>query len=168
MKTYFKTALWQQFGAAIDMLENAITACPDHVWNDRSLQPEYWYTAYHTLFWLDYYVSDDGSSFAPPPPFTLSELDPDGLLPDRVYTREELLEYLRHGREKSRAGIEQITIESAQSRSLTRPELTALELWFYSMRHLQHHAGQLNLLLRQTIGDSPRWVKRTPYDSIKR
>lgn len=26
---------WTQFGASIDMLENAIVACPDEIWEDR-------------------------------------------------------------------------------------------------------------------------------------
>ena len=32
MDEQWKTALWQQFGAAIDMLHNAIEACPDALW----------------------------------------------------------------------------------------------------------------------------------------
>jgi hypothetical protein len=28
-ETTWRTALWQQFGAAIDMLENALVACPE-------------------------------------------------------------------------------------------------------------------------------------------
>jgi uncharacterized damage-inducible protein DinB len=35
-----------------------------------------------------------------------------------------------------------------------------LELSFYNMRHVQHHTAQLNLLLRQTIADAPKWVGR--------
>lgn len=35
--------LWGQFGAAIDMLENAMRACPDELWGDRERQPEFWY-----------------------------------------------------------------------------------------------------------------------------
>jgi hypothetical protein len=31
METW-KVIIWQQFGAAIDMLENAIEACPDNLW----------------------------------------------------------------------------------------------------------------------------------------
>ncbi len=31
----WRTALWQQFGAAIDMLENALVACPAPLWNQR-------------------------------------------------------------------------------------------------------------------------------------
>jgi hypothetical protein len=29
------------------------------------------------------------------------------------------------------------------------------------MRHVQHHAAQLNLLLRKATGSAPRWVKQT-------
>ena len=50
----WKKIIWQQFGASIDSLENAIRACPDEVWGNRALVPEYWYTAYHTLFFLDF------------------------------------------------------------------------------------------------------------------
>ena len=52
----WKKIIWQQFGAAIDMLENAMLACPDQVWYDRSRQPEFWYMVYHTLFFLDFYL----------------------------------------------------------------------------------------------------------------
>lgn len=31
-----KEALWQQFGASIDMLENALLACPDELWDTAS------------------------------------------------------------------------------------------------------------------------------------
>ncbi|GHO70942.1 hypothetical protein KSC_098340 [Ktedonobacter sp. SOSP1-52] len=30
----FRTILWQQFGAAIDMLENALLACPASLWRE--------------------------------------------------------------------------------------------------------------------------------------
>jgi hypothetical protein len=34
MDDFWKTVLWQQFGAAIDMLENAVRACPDELWSN--------------------------------------------------------------------------------------------------------------------------------------
>ena|SRR5258705_8607961 len=80
----WKPILWQQFGAAIDMLENALLACPEDLWNDRSRRPEYWYVVFHTLFFLDFYLSDSPEGFTPPAPFTLDELDPAGLLPERA------------------------------------------------------------------------------------
>ena len=97
MDANWRTSLWQQFGAAIDMLGNAVAACPDALWRvrlwDDAELPEsaaFWYIVYHTLFWLDLYLSGAVEGFAPPAPFTLAELDPAGLLPEKPYTRDEL------------------------------------------------------------------------------
>src|SRR5215210_6984586 len=116
MDATWRDILWQQFGAAIDMLENAVLACPDELWGDRSRRPEFWYVVYHTLFYLDLYLSGSLEGFAPPAPYTLDELDPAGLLPERVYTKDEMQIYLEHGREKCRATIEALTDEKARAR----------------------------------------------------
>jgi uncharacterized damage-inducible protein DinB len=176
MEQDFKGVLWQQFGAAIDMLENAIDACPDEVWSDPSKRPEwptndvvgYWYLVYHTLFWLDHYLSDvREEEFRPPEPFTLDEMDPAGLLPERPYTKEELRAYLHHGREKCRAVIEALDDrEMFERKPPARPwrggaDSSVAEVFLYNMRHVQHHTAQLNLILRQRTGaEAPRWVSR--------
>ena len=170
METSFKTTVWGQFGAAIDMLENAIAACPDEIWSDPSRRPEwvkndivgYWYLVFHTLFWLDYYLSDVAKGFTPPPPFTLDELDPAGLLPDRPYTKRELQTYLEHGRRKCYEVIEALDEKRAfQSKTSTQPSLSVAELLLYNLRHVQHHTAQLNLILRQKTDSAPSWVSRT-------
>lgn len=159
-----RTILWHQFGAAIDMLENAIVACPDALWSDRAQQPEFWYLAYHTLFFLDYYLSDTAEGFAPPEPFTLEELDPAGVLPARPFTKDELLRYLAHGRAKSRALVAGLTDErAAEVRAFIGRERTVLEWLLISVRHVQHHTAQLNLILRQQTGAAPEWVGRTAH-----
>jgi hypothetical protein len=157
-----RTILWQQFGAAIDTLDNVIAACPDALWDDGSKPPElFWYSAYHCLFYLDFYVSDEERGFAPPPPFTLSEFDPTGLLPDRTYSRDELRAYLRHGRRKCRSRIERLAEEDlGRPCGFQRRDLTVVELLLYDMRHVEHHAAQLNLLLRQKAGVATPWVSR--------
>lgn len=159
----WKTILCRQFGAAIDMLENAIDACPDHVWFDppRPIQQQFWYLAFHTLFWLDYYLAESLATFTTPPPFTQRECDMDEAYPDRVYTKAELQGYLAHSRQKCRTVIAGLTDERAAQVAETRPQLTVLELMLYNMRHVQHHAAQLNLMLRQKIDSAPRWVSIT-------
>lgn len=160
--TIWKTILWQQFGAAIDMLENALLACPTELWNDRSQTPEFWYVVYHTLFWLDLYLSDSVEGFTPPAPFTLDEMDPAGRLPERPYTKDELQTYLEHGRQQCRATIEALTDEKIQQRSgFEWVDISVGELMFYNLRHVQHHVGQLNLILRQKTDSAPGWVKTT-------
>jgi hypothetical protein len=173
MDTTWKNIIWNQFGAAIDMLENAIRACPDEVWGDFSKKPEwkkkdvvgFWYLAYHTLFFLDYYLSDPVPSeeeFSPPPPFTLGEFAPEGVLPERVYTKEELLSYLDFCRKKLGRLVADWTEEKAHRASgVPYRDMTVAELLLYNMRHVQHHSAQLNLILRQKTDSAPDWVSKT-------
>jgi hypothetical protein len=162
MDTTWKAILWQQFGAAIDMLENALLACPDRLWSDHAQQQEFWYLVYHTLFFLDLYLSDAVEGFAPPAPFTLAELDPAASLPARPYRKDELQAYLAHGRGKCRAKIEALTEESTSQRcGFEWLDVSVTELLLYNMRHVQHHAAQLSLILRQTTNSAPAWVAKT-------
>jgi hypothetical protein len=169
MDSFWKGTIRRQFGAAIDMLENAMRVCPDELWSDPSKRPQwvsrnvvgFWYVAFHTLFFLDYYLSERAETFVPPAPFTLDELDPSGLLPDRPYTKAELLGYLDHCRKKCHAAIEAMTEEEAhQHCGFKRLDFTGAELLLDNMRHVQHHAAQLNLLLRQSIDSAPPWINK--------
>lgn len=157
-----KTVLWQQFGAAIEMLENAVRACPEELWGNRSEQPEFWYVVYHTLFFLDLYLSGSVEGFSPPSPFNLDEMDPRGLMPERVYTKDEMQAYLEHGRRKCRERIAALTEEKASERCrFTWGEMSFGELMLDNLRHVQHHAAQLNLILRQKTDSAPGWVATT-------
>lgn len=148
--------IWGQFGASIDMLENAIKMCPPEFWDTEK---KFWYMSYHCLFWLDYYLTLDPAKYEPPHPYTLSEFDPHGLLPDRTYTKDELLSYLQYSRKKGRDLILNMTEEIANSRwANDYKDCSVLEILLYNMRHVQHHAAQLNMLLRQEIDDAPKWV----------
>ena len=161
MNPIWRKALWQQYGAAIDMLDNAIVACPDEVWIDPSQQPQFqfWYVVFHTLFFLDLYLSETEEGFAPPAPFTLDELEPAGIVPE-PYTRDQLRRYLVHGRAKCRATIDAMTDEHAATNChFGWLDISAADLLLYNMRHVQHHTAQLNLILRQRIDSAPTWVR---------
>jgi DinB family protein len=161
MDATWKAALGSQLEAAIEMLDNAIVACPDELWSDRSRHPEYWYLVFHTLFFLDLYLSGSVEGFAPPAPFTLDELDPAGVLPEQPYTKNELRAYLEHGREKCGARIAALTDEQVGER-VEYDWVTGnfAEFLLFTLRHVQHHTAQLNLILRQTTDSSPPWVAR--------
>lgn len=161
MDKSFNESLWKQFGASIDMLENAIVMCPDNFW---STEKKFWYNAYHCLFWLDYYLTVEPSKFSSPKPFTLSEFDPLGALPERVYSKEELLTYLRACREKCRQLISSFTDELLNQRWINEyKNFSLFEMMLYNMRHVQHHSAQLNKLLREEINDAPGWVSQTKF-----
>ena len=181
MDFLWKTALWQQFGATIDMLENALLACPDtlwhgRLWRDRSAQPlppefaEFWFITYHTLFWLDLYLSGlPEEDFVPPAPFTWVELDPTWVLPERPYSKDELHSYLLHLRQKCQTTIADLSDEKAQQQ-VDYPwgkgkSVSYLELLLYTMRHVQEHTAQLNLFLGQNdIDGVSDWVPQAKGD----
>ena len=159
MQTEWRDILWQQFGASLDMLENALDACPEELWSDRAQRPEFWYVLFHTLFFLDYYLSESPEGFAPPPPFTLDEMNPDGWMPERAYTKDELRAYLAHGRRTALGVMGGLDDGRAREpRKFSSVDGTVAGSLLYNMRHLQHHAAQLNLILRQRTDSAPRWV----------
>lgn len=151
------------------MLEHAVRACPDELWRSRLWEhpdepPEaaqFWYLVYHTLFWLDLYLSGSKEGFSPPEPYTLDELDPAGLYPSRPYSRTELIAYLEHGRAKCRNVIAALTDEQADRPcAFSWGQLPFIELLLYNMRHVQEHAAQLNLFLGQKTMYESEWVAK--------
>ena len=163
--------LWRQFGAAIDMLGDALRDCPNELW-EKNLwedQPDqwvaagfsaFWYLGYHTLFWLDLYLTGAEEGFAPPAPFDLVEMEPDEVLP-RTYTREELLGYLEHCRRKCQETISALSTEQAY-RLCRFPwgVPTYAELQLYSLRHVQEHGAQLRMFLGQQAGKPTTWLSQ--------
>ena len=157
--------LWRQFKVAIDALGNALRDCPDELWTARlwADAPDqwvaagfgsFWYLGYHTLFWVDLYLTGAEEGFMPPAPFDLVEMAANETLP-RTYSRAELLAYLADCRQRCQTIIEGLSAEQA-ARLCRFPwgELSFAELQLYSMRHVQEHAAQLHLFLAQQV-DKP-------------
>ncbi len=163
--------LWRQFGAAIDMFGAALRACPDELWEKRLWEDEpgqwvaagfsaFWYLGFHTLFWLDLYLTGAEEGFAPPAPFDLVEMEAGEVLP-RTYTRGELLGYLEHCRQRCQATIGAMAAEQAERVCrFAWGELTFAELQLYNLRHVQEHGAQLQLFLGQQAAKSAQWVSR--------
>lgn len=159
MNNTLNIELWKQFGAALDMLENALVKCPNTLWDDEN---KFWYNAYHCLFFTDYDLTTDPENFHPPEPYTMSEMDPSGIMPERTYTKEELIAYLGHSREKARKLIMQDIADMRWNNG--RRNYSMIEHLLHSMRHVQHHTGQLNMLLGKVDHDLPIWVSQTKLE----
>lgn len=109
--------------------------------------------------WLHLYLTGTEEGFVPPLPFTLIEQDQKGPLPERVYTKDELLAHLVDGRQKCQATIAALTDEKAEQRcQFSWGECSFLELQIYNMRHVHGHASQLNMVLGQHLGPQPDYV----------
>lgn len=175
MDANLKTSIWTQFGASIDFLADTMNACPDDLWeaplwqtpNNSPEFSQFWYVAYHTLFWIDLYLTGTEDGFLPPPQFTLIEQYDLGPLPERVYTKEELQAYLIDCRQKCKATIAALTDEALQRHCVFGwGECSFLELLIYSLRHVHGHASQLNMLLGQNGISSPDYVTQVRGESL--
>jgi hypothetical protein len=168
------TMLMRQYGAAIDMLRDALRDCPDGLWG-RMLWPDqpgewvaagfstFWYLGYHTLFWLDLYLTGAEEGFSPPAPFDLVEMVEGETLP-RIYTRDELLGYLAHCRARCQQTLGALTAEHAQRVcTFAWGELTFAELQLYNLRHVQEHGAHLSMFLGTHTGRAANWVSAAQH-----
>jgi hypothetical protein len=158
-----KQMLWRQYAVAIDSFGDALRACPDELWEQQLWDDQmdqwvaagfsaFWYLGYHTLFWLDLYLTGAEEGFVPPAPFALVEMQANEVLP-RTYTRDELLSYLEYCRSKCHDTVATLTHEQAY-RMCRFPwgALPFAELQLYNLRHVQEHAAQLHMFLGQQAG----------------
>ena len=120
----FVQSATKNFEEALRLLEAALTDCPEELW-ETDLWPEEaptgptphgglhgsapWFLAYHALTVLDYDLSAELEPWEPPPPFDESTWS----MPDRVFTKAEVLGYLDHCRERVRRALDTLTEDDA-------------------------------------------------------
>lgn len=155
-----KESLWEQFGASIDALGNAVAMWPDELWEKK---PKAFRMAFHTLFFLEYYLTYPPLNFKPA--LAITETDGD-FNPTRIYSKKEMLEYVAVCKAKCREQInkfDETNLGMRWSKQMGHRyfEINYFELMMYNMRHVQHHTAQLNMMLRNEIDDAPDWVSRT-------
>lgn len=165
------SVLASQLQAALSMLTECIRLCPAEHWDDPVAKYPVWQVAYHTLCFVDAYLSPSpeaferlieerraaGTDFHPTGVAELSEE-----YPSRRFEQGELLAYAQVCHEK----IDRVLGEGPDAESpetlagpsgFPRLKFSRAELHIYNARHINHHAGQLSALLRR-LGLEPRWV----------
>jgi hypothetical protein len=153
--------LWRQLAAALAMLENAVKACPDELWSRPAPEMGFWYLAYHTLFILDWDLSPAEATFTIPA-FDAHRYEWENKRPpfEHPYSKADVASYLDLCRERLRRVVTSLSDDEHSLNGCHRIDADAGELVVYHIRHVQHHAAQLNLLLRQNVNDAPRWVRK--------
>ena len=163
-----KPAIVSQYRATLGMLRSAIDSCPGECWDDTTYTNRFWNVAYHTLFFTDLYLCETDAAFKP---WEKHRVDYQYLGPlwwdgNRVpaigepYTKEEELEYLGY--------CERAVLERMDHTDLSAPSgfrwlpFGKLELQFYNIRHIQHHAAQLIGRLREDAGIAIEWLRSFP------
>jgi hypothetical protein len=164
MIEYLKTILTGQFEAAVCMLGECLRRCPVEHWEGKIANDTFRQIAYHTLFFVDLYLAPGEAAFA------LRELHHRGgderasTDPSAGLTRDETLTYLATCRRKMLETLAAETAESLQGESgFSQMPFSRGELHVSSIRHVQHHAGQLSAYLRRVAEDGERWWVKTGW-----
>ena len=154
-----KQALHQQYGAAIDMLENAVQACPEWLWDNNSKGPAFWQVVYHTTYYLDLYFSEfeEVLSTSPKHDGAAHRLE---FIPERTRSKDELLGLLSKARLKCFSVVDIIDPTYLEgSTPFEWQSFNRANLVLDNLRHVQHHVGQLVMLLRREVNVDLEWVE---------
>jgi hypothetical protein len=166
------TLVRSQYHATLDMIEEAIQACPEALWTDSSFKNLFWYVAYDALHYTHLYLSDSLETFVqwnPSHQDGAYQEDPLPADPDqqpnnaKPYTKDEILEFVAFCRQWVDDQVPALDLE-APSGFHWLP-MNKLELQFYNIRHLQHHTGQLSERLRTSVDFGLHWVARHALDT---
>src|SRR5688572_26213743 len=135
MTTNHREIAWTQFGAAVDMLERAMAACPDELWSRPAPEMGFWYLAYHTLFLMDYDFSVAAEPFQSAK-FDIHEYELREQAPpyENPYPRADLMTYLQHSRDRCRGMIGSLADDDRALRGCQRLEAGVFELVLYHIR----------------------------------
>jgi len=157
-----RQTILRQYRAALDMLGQAVERCPEELWLSSEYPNRFWHIAYHSVFYVHFYVQPSEAEFKPwakhqpksnflgpwakDEPFELPE----------PYSKQDVQEY----RELSRIEVEkQVPVVCFEAGSgFSWLPFNKLELQLYTIRHLQHHTGQLIDRLRNAAGFGVGWI----------
>ena len=149
MIDYVRQVLAAQFEAGLCMLHQCVERCQPQFWEGQIASITCRQVAYHTLFFVDLYLSPSEQAFVLRDLHATGgdEREPrfsPGLPPDQT------LAYVALCRQKAAQTLAAETPESLAGPSgFSWYPISRGELHLMSLRHIQHHTGQLSAYLRR-------------------
>jgi hypothetical protein len=159
-----KHAIQSQYYAALEMLKQVVTKCPQPLWNAQEERNKFWHVAYHALFYTHLYLQESEKEFipwerhrdeyqflgpVPWPPHNLPKIS-------EPYSREDVLAYWDFVRKQVQHCVPALDLETASGFDWL--PFGKLELQIYNLRHLQHHAAELYERLGTKTGIDLDWI----------
>jgi len=159
--------LASQLLASLSMLKDCIDRCPEKEWNERHQDYPFSQVVFHALFDCEYHLCDSvedlkGQPFHRDNRKAFADYEElDDAAPRRLHDLDFILKYYEHCRLKVASEIETKSDAELQvPNSDVRRNMTKLERYANTIRHVQHHAAQLGLRLQLLNGEEMEWVSR--------
>lgn len=145
----------EQYGAALKMLEDTITECPEEVWMTIEGEKIISQVVYHVLFWVDRYLSRNKAEDFAFKPFLE---DKDRNDKKFIYAKQDLLDYSAFVREKADEWFKTMDLDVLTTDSIYDFHgSTLLSSLLYDLRHIMLHVGALHVRLSQAGHDPLDW-----------
>ena len=168
--TDFRETIISQYHAALEMLKQAILACPETLWHRPDDRTPFWQIAYHALFFTHVYVQASEQAFSPwighrdEYRFEKDVARTSLAEPAVPATKAIVLEYLAFCQHQVAEKVSVMVLDAASGFDWLT--FTKFELQLYSIRHIQQHVGELMERLGTPageidwVGSSRDWIDR--------
>lgn len=156
--------LKSQYQASLQTMRVIIDKCPLELWTNESFANKTWHICYHALFYTNLYLSQDENNvetwnksklhyqFMGKVEWT-TDFDPQLALP---YSQDEMVEFCLFV--ESRLDTIFKTNDFDRESGFHWLPFNRFELYLYTLRHLQHHIGQLIERLAVSYNISTPWI----------
>ena len=152
--TALTDALVSQYEAALEMLRASIEAAPDEVWDSPDYENRTWRLVYHTLYYTKLYVGPSAEAFSEwegaiegAESLGGSWEDPSATVEvEGVHSPGELVTFLDSLLSELPDAVRSLPLD-AESGFEWYP-YSRFELHLNTLRHIQHHTGQIMERLR--------------------
>jgi hypothetical protein len=159
-----KEAIKSQFYASLEMLRQAVEACPESLWASPEYPSPFWQIAYHVLFYTHLYLQPSEADFSPwekhEEGYRALSSGGERAEAGEPYSKEDILAYHRLCCDQVEEQVPLLDLE-AESGFYWLP-FDKLELQIYNIRHIQQHTGELYERLGTVGGLELHWVGRKP------
>jgi hypothetical protein len=153
-----------QYHAALAMLQETISKCPEALWDAADDKTKFWHVAYHALFYTQLYLHDTEGDFRawskyreeyhfmgqlPWPPHRAPKIG-------EPYAKADILEYVDFCQQQVDQRVPQL--DFAAPSGFDWLPMNKFELQIYTIRHVQQHAGELMERLGSRANIEIDWI----------
>ncbi|MGD0036234.1 MAG: DinB family protein [Bacteroidota bacterium] len=161
-----KKSYSRQLGATFKMLEYTIDKANETTWTARINNMPFWQICYHVLWFTDFYFHANQATFQPQS-FDMEGIHNYWIKPDsqmienqkHPISKSNMKAYCKYVRQRANQFIQNINVTYFTTPSpFEWHGFPKIDLVDYNLRNLQHHIGQLDIVLRREQNIGNPWI----------
>jgi hypothetical protein len=152
-------AIQSQYLSALAMLKQAIIKCPPSLWDSPQDKNRFWFTAYHALYYAHLYLQPTRKDFVR----WRGHGKPASTVP---LSKEDILQYLLHVEQEVARQVPVIDLKAPSG--FHELHVDKLELQIVTIRHIQHHTGELYERLGARCNVKLTWAEQRHRETDRR